>query len=81
MEDGVVKDSNNMLSSLGVAELERRIDQLIELCNRLREENSLLKARESSLMVERADLVDRNEEVRHRVETIINRLKELEHEN
>jgi len=81
VEDGVVKDSNNMLSSLGVAELERRIDQLIELCNRLREENSLLKARESSLMVERADLVDRNEEVRHRVETIINRLKELEHEN
>jgi len=68
------------LKSLGVDDLERRIDQLVELCNRLREENKGLRARESILLAERADLVDRNELARNRVETIITRLKEMEHE-
>ena len=58
--------------------LEIRIDELIQTCEQLKEENRLLKAQQQSYSSERAKLLDKQEEARHRVESMINRLKALE---
>ncbi len=58
--------------------LEIRINELIETCERLKEENRLLKAQQSSYSNERTKLLDKQEEARTRVESMINRLKALE---
>ena len=58
--------------------LEIRINELIETCERLKEENRLLKAQQSSYSSERAKLLEKQEEARTRVESMINRLKALE---
>lgn len=57
--------------------LEQRIDQLIELCQRLRQENAVLRERESRLLRERGKLLEKNEQARVRVENMISRLKAL----
>ena len=61
--------------------LEIRIDELIQTCEQLKEENRLLKAQQQSYSSERAKLLDKQEEARHRVESMINRLKALETAN
>ncbi|HAD08674.1 MAG TPA: TIGR02449 family protein [Porticoccaceae bacterium] len=57
--------------------LERKIDQLVELASRLQEENAALRERESGLVRERGQLLEKNEQARTRVENMINRLKAL----
>ncbi len=57
--------------------LEEKIDQMISLCERLQEENHKLRERESSLLKERSQLLEKNEMARNRVETMISRLKNL----
>ena len=39
-----------------VAKLEKRIDELIATCDKLKDENSLLRGRQSALVEERAGL-------------------------
>ena len=58
--------------------LEIRIDELIETCEQLKIENRLLKAQQLSYSSERATLIDKQEQARTRVESMINRLKALE---
>ena len=58
--------------------LEIRIDELIQTCEQLKDENRLLKAQQQSYSSERAKLLEKQEEARHRVESMINRLKTLE---
>ena len=58
--------------------LEFRIDELIALCNRLQEENRLLRTKQSQLANERARLLERNESAQSRVEAMILRLKTME---
>lgn len=45
----------------------------------LKEENRALKARHESLSAERSALLQKNEQVRARVEAMIGRLKSMEH--
>jgi cell division protein ZapB len=59
--------------------LERRIDELIATVGHLKEENRALRHRQDSLMTERASLLQKNEQVRARVEAMIGRLKAMEH--
>ena len=59
--------------------LTKRIDELVVILERLRDENRALRARHESLAGERAALVQKNEQVRTRVEAMIGRLKTLEH--
>lgn len=59
--------------------LEKRVDELVSITGRLREENRALRQRQDSLATERAALVQKNEQVRNRVEAMIGRLKTLEH--
>lgn len=63
-----------------LALLEDRLNQLIELCQRLDRENAALKAREATWQQEKLRLVEKNELARSRVEAMIQRLKSLESE-
>ena len=58
--------------------LERRLDELLVICRQLQDENVSLKSRQDSLIGERAKLIQMNDQVRSRVEAMINRLKAME---
>lgn len=64
---------------------EDKLDQLIQLCAHLREENARLQQvvsgvqlREADWATERARLIEKNELAKSRVEAMITRLKSLE---
>ena len=58
--------------------LERRLDELVGVVAQLKEENRALSQRQDSLSAERAALMQKNEQVRARVEAMIGRLKAME---
>jgi len=58
--------------------LERQLEELLAVVAQLREENRALRHRQDNLTNERATLLQRNEQVRTRVEAMIGRLKTLE---
>jgi len=59
--------------------LERRVDELVATVGHMKEENRALRQRQNTLMTERANLLQKNEQVRARVEAMIGRLKAMEH--
>ncbi|MFN7272784.1 MAG: TIGR02449 family protein [Gammaproteobacteria bacterium] len=59
--------------------LEKQVEELIAALGAAREETRALRHRQDQLSVERASLMQRNEQVRTRVEAMIGRLKTLEH--
>tara|TARA_B100001057_G_scaffold3717_1_gene3324 strand:- start:3011 stop:3241 length:231 start_codon:yes stop_codon:yes gene_type:complete len=58
--------------------LEDRLDDLVKICNQLQSENKSLKEKQETLSKERASMVQKNEEIRARVEAMIVRLKSME---
>jgi cell division protein ZapB len=64
---------------LELARLESRVDELAARVIQLQEENRALRQRHDTLSTERASLLNKNEQVRGRVEAMIGRLKTLEH--
>ncbi len=62
-----------------ITRLSNRVDELLAALEQLREENRALRQRHESLNNERATLLQKNEQVRTRVEAMIGRLKTLEH--
>ncbi|TVQ87655.1 MAG: TIGR02449 family protein [Chromatiaceae bacterium] len=58
--------------------LEQQVEELIRLCDRLREENASLRASQEHLVAERADLIEKTELARSRVEAMVARLKSME---
>jgi cell division protein ZapB len=58
---------------------ETRLDEFVLLMTQLREENRALRQRLDGLATERASLLQKNEQVRARVEAMIGRLKAMEH--
>ena len=58
--------------------LEQKIDELIALCDQLNRENQSLKAESRNWMLERQELMDKNDLARTRVEAMINRLRTRE---
>ena len=58
--------------------LEQRVDALVQVCDQLQDENRSLKRRQDTLTAERASLLQKNEQVRARVEAMIGRLKAME---
>jgi|TARA_B110000438_G_scaffold9829_1_gene10024 cell division protein ZapB len=61
--------------------LEDRLDDLVKICDRLQSENKSLKEQQDSLSKERATLLQKNEQIRTRVEAMISRLKSMEQGN
>ncbi|MDX9873282.1 MAG: TIGR02449 family protein [Spongiibacteraceae bacterium] len=62
-------------------QLERKIDDLIQLCDQLNRENRELKAEAYNWQQEREQLVQKTELARTRVEAMIARLKAMESES
>ncbi|MEE9321812.1 MAG: TIGR02449 family protein [Granulosicoccus sp.] len=58
--------------------LESRLQALLALCTRLRVENRSLKGQQTTLVEERARLIEKNETARTKVEQMIIRLKSME---
>jgi cell division protein ZapB len=61
-----------------VQQMSARLDKLLELVRRLADENRSLRQGQEQLAAERAQLLNKNELARSRVEAMINRLKSLE---
>ena len=59
-------------------ELEKKIDELIDLCRELNLENQALKADSAGWRNERQDLISKNELARDKVEAMIDRLRAME---
>ena len=62
-------------------QLEARVDELLRISAHLRQENRLLRERETRLLDDRAQLVEKNDLAKARVEAIITRLQSLEQED
>jgi len=58
--------------------LEARVDELIQANMRLRDENSSLLSSQENLVTERAELIEKTELAKTRVEAMITRLKSME---
>jgi cell division protein ZapB len=71
-------DHTNQRFDLELKRLEKRLDELVAICKKLQEENGSLRDRQDTLMAERATLLQKNEQVRGRVEAMITRLKAME---
>ncbi len=76
MQNAQQNDAEIGVSDL--ATLEKRVDELLDLCTRLRRENQALRDKQRQLLAERATLRDQNQQARGRVEDMIERLKSLE---
>jgi cell division protein ZapB len=59
--------------------LEKRVDELLAVNDAMREEIRALRRQQESLANERAQLAQKNDQVRARVEAMIGRLKTMEH--
>ncbi len=71
-------DDTNAKFEHELKRLEKRVDALVQVCDQLQDENRSLKQRQDSLTSERATLLQKNEQVRARVEAMIGRLKAME---
>ena len=71
--------NNARMAGDDLSKLEFRIDELIRIVERLKEENLSLQQKQEALVAERAALVQKNELVRTRVEAMITRLRSMEH--
>jgi cell division protein ZapB len=58
--------------------LESQLQELLELCERLKSENYSLRDQQDTLSGERAALIEKNELARSRIEAMISRLKGME---
>ena len=73
----MAEDANEMFEH-ELKRLEKRVDALVQVCDKLQDENRSLKRRQDTLTAERANLLQKNEQVRARVEAMIGRLKAME---
>jgi cell division protein ZapB len=74
-----VAEHEDNLFDTELRQLEARMEEIVRVCDQLKEENRSLKDRQEALITERASLLQKNELVRGRVEAMIGRLKSMEH--
>jgi cell division protein ZapB len=74
-----MSDTTKTQLDLELVRLAKRIEELVTTVEHLKEENRALHQRHESLATERSTLMQKNEQVRTRVEAMIGRLKTLEH--
>jgi cell division protein ZapB len=65
-------------AELDLDQLETRVDDLIRTISQLRNENISLRTRQEDLMSERAALIEKSEQAKSRLESMIGRLKSME---
>ncbi|MCY4154337.1 MAG: TIGR02449 family protein [Gammaproteobacteria bacterium] len=64
--------------NVDLAVLEARVDDLIKTVDALKDENSALRHQQKNLISERAALIEKTEQARFRIESMIARLKAME---
>jgi len=74
----LMADDINVTFERELKRLEKRVDALVGVCDQLQDENKSLKQRQDVLTSARANLLQKNEQVRARVEAMIGRLKAME---
>jgi cell division protein ZapB len=72
------KNSSQQVIDQDLKRLEFRVEELIRSIERLKEENRSLRMQQEHMTAERAQLIERNEMARTRVEAMILRLKSME---
>ena len=65
-------------SQMDINLLEQQVEALIRTCSQLKQENHSLRQRQEHLVAERAELVEKTEMARSRVEAMISRLRSME---
>ena len=70
--------NSSSLDGVDLQGLEAQVDDLIQTCDQLTDENRGLRDQQSSLVAERASLIEKSELARSRVEAMIARLKAME---
>ena len=63
---------------MDISTLEKRIDELIELCDELESKHRAMEADRENWMQERTRLLEKNEMTKAKIEAMIMRLKSLE---
>lgn len=66
------------MAKIAVEKLEQRIQDLINLCNRLAEDKNTLQAKHDEWMTERARLLEQDELTKARLKAMLDRLHVLE---
>lgn len=56
-----------------------KLDRLIERCRKLEQDNAAMRELQDEWNRERAQLLQRNDQARNRIEAMIGRLRALEH--
>lgn len=75
---GMDKNQEHNLIEQELRRLESRIEQLVDSCKRLEQENRLLRSQQETWSLERANLITRQDQARTRVEAMIDRLRSME---
>lgn len=75
----MVDSTRSSAIEIELKRLDKRIEELVQTVEHLKEENRALRQRQDLLTGERTSLLQRNEQVRTRVEAMIGRLKAMEH--
>ena len=66
------------MSDTDITNLENRIDELITICDQLKNENTVLRERQDLMLEERERLIEKADMARVRVESILTRLRSME---
>ncbi len=78
LEVGVDSKAQAQITNIELQKLETRVDDLLQTCSKLVNENKSLRRQQETLVTERANLVEKNRLARTRIEAMITRLKSLE---
>ncbi len=71
---------HHLMEKEAIQQLEVQVDDLLKASRRIRDENMLLKSQKSAWLSERAQLVEKTDTARSRIEAMVGRLKELDDE-
>ena len=63
---------------MDLAALEARVDELIRTIDNLKSENTALRSQQDNLINERSILIEKTEQARARIESMISRLRAME---
>ncbi len=76
--DDMNEDRSSRPEELDIQRIEVRVEELVRAYERLKNENKSLRERQETLVRERAELIEKTEMARSRVEAMISRLKSME---
>jgi len=70
--------NNNQNMDIKLKDLGKKLEEILVVCEKLKEENLLLKQQQNKLIEDRASLLQKNDQVRVRAEAMISKIKAME---